>query len=514
MKKITLVFAAALIALTSCMENFLDVRPMGKFIPEKASDFENLLNNDRTIEFQFMDNNRGCETSFLDDNYQITQAMSDERYGVGMVNQERYAAYVFYNPIFDPHEPDAIYTNIFKAMNLFNTVIEGIEGCPEEERDSDIGKKLIAQAKAARAWSYMNAAFVWGPMYNPGAANDAKAFPYRKSSDPTVNEDLHTTAQMMEYLKQDLEESLVGAPDNVLNPTRANKAAVYALLAQYYMYQRDWQKMYENASASWNASLAVKGGADNMLYNYNDFQYIPESVTVPSGQDPETMMSIGYFPGGVYAPGDNFNKSYSKENLFYRVGTFSHGEDYMLSDDYLSIFDFDTDRRAQLFILKVVGYGDEIQYSNYREDKFGQASTMGITYSEVLLMKAEAAARLGNKGEALDALNTLRAYRYIPSAAKLEGGEAMTQDELLNEILTERRREMPVGTIQRVIDLKRYQYDAGKPWSKSEIRHTIGNQVYKANITDPVFNKTFSNVIIRYNPHWGLTEETKEYRPK
>ena len=87
MKKITLVFAAALIALTSCMENFLDVRPMGKFIPEKASDFENLLNNDRTIEFQFMDNNRGCETSFLDDNYQITQAMSDERYAVGMVNQ-------------------------------------------------------------------------------------------------------------------------------------------------------------------------------------------------------------------------------------------------------------------------------------------------------------------------------------------------------------------------------------------------------------------------------------------
>mgnify|MGYP002546517102 CR=1 FL=1 len=69
--------------------------------------------------------------------------------------------------------------------------------------------------------------------------------------------------------------------------------------------------------------------------------------------------------------------------------------------------------------------------------------TQGFSYPELLLMRAEAYARNSRKTEALSDLNTLRKYRYdnTQGSTDLPNGAALTEDQLLEEILKERRRE-------------------------------------------------------------------------
>ena len=145
---------------------------------------------------------------------------------------------------------------------------------------------------------------------------------------------------------------------------------------------------------------------------------------------------------------------------------------YYPSDDWASIFDKEKDLRWTKFVLKDHGYNttvgdvvydDGIQLVYYRDEL---SITEGVTYPLLLLMKAEAAARTNNLSAALADLNLLRKYRYKGPDSDLAGGTSLSQDQLLNEILTERRREQPLVSFQRTLDLKRYAQDAGKPWSK------------------------------------------------
>ena len=90
----------------------------------------------------------------------------------------------------------------------------------------------------------------------------------------------------------------------------------------------------------------------------------------------------------------------------------------------------------------------------------------------------------------------------------------MSQDQLLTEILTERRREQPLATFQRTLDLKRYALDAGKPWSKSVITHQCGDKKWSKSITDSYYQSLpIDNVILKYNPQWGISENTTVYDP-
>lgn len=509
---------SAVLLLGSCMDNFLDVKPMGKLIPEKAADFENLLNHDNTVEFQFMDGNRGIRFAYLGDNYKITPALSENRFPVGAVNMDRYAAYIFYDPVLNPMESDMTWDRLYQAISIFNSVIDGVEGLSDEEKNSDLGQRLVAQAKAARAWCYLNGVFIWGPMWNPSGNNDNRVMPYRTTGSPVVqNPDLHTTAEIFEFIKTDLEASLEKVPEQVSNPSRANKAAVKALFAQYYMYQRNWNEMLKYADQAWTESLSkVNGDVDKLIYNLNDFQYIEKTVTPKPGESREVYLSLGYFPDGVMDGSEPFKKSQNRESLFFRVGTFSSGEDYLPSDEFISLFDPAKDRRYQLFMLDLAGHGNELVKSYYRSnmDKMADNVNNGITYPELLLMRAEAYARSGNTASALADLNLLRKYRYTGSVTDLTGAGSLNQDALLYEILKERRREMNVGSHQRFIDLKRYMYDTGKPWSKSVIEHKIGSQTFSKPLTDPIFNGRISNVIISYNPHWKLEPDTRNYQPK
>lgn len=521
MKNISYIAVAvtAMFSLTSC-DHFLDVKPVGKMIPTEVSQFENILNNSLTVDTYFMmDNNRGCCYAALGDNLEISENQAKYQYTATYPNLDILAAYTFYPTLLDPVSTPFTWTYSFKAIGYFNNVIDGVNAIDNE---SEYAKGVIAQARLGRAWQYMNFVLCYGPMYDPSSANDTKVLPLRTSGDPTVgNGDLNTTAEIFAQVKEDLDYACDNCPNQVVNHSRADRACAYALRAEYYMYTQDWQNMLADATKAWDLAVQNAGGVDKLIYNYNDFYY--EAVTEvnpPAGCDPEPYMVLR-------GPDDQFEQTTHREILLYRRNPYGNAPSrYYPSADWQSIFDSSADLRWKKFFFKEEGfiktiggvtYSDGVVLGDVRDDFM--YCTEGITYPQLLLEKAEAEARTGNLTAALQSLNTLRHYRYNYGdgvSTDLKNGSSLSADQLINEILTERRRELPLVSFQRVLDLKRYGLEAGKPWHKGFIIHKIGeNKVYSKTISDPVFNHIpIDNAIIKWNPQWGLTPNTQTFAPQ
>lgn len=494
----------------SCTK-YLDVKPVGQLIPSKVEELENLLNNTNTLENHFVDNNQGSFYAFLGDNLRISDNQIKYLYTNTHPNVDRYAAYTFYHPYTDPNKPQWVWNNgVYRATALFNTVVDEVEKMGAGA--TELGKIITAQAKAGRAWSYMVAGLSYGPMYNPNGSNDQRVIPYRVTGSPnTPNPELATTAQIMDLVEKDLKDALT-APAQVATPVRANLAAVHGLLAQLYMFKRDWPKMSEHAETAWSLSLAQRASVDQLIYNYNQLYYREDPNASPTpGTDVEVSLEL-------MGPDNLLLQSTNREQLFYRTG--AYGYNVYPSTEFINLFDPETDMRHKLFMLKALGYSttvagvkhdDGIQSFYYRDNKM--IRSQGLTYPEVLLMKAEANARLNQLGKALTDLNTLRKYRYKGTNTDLANGTTLNQDQLLHEILKERRRELPVGTFQRTLDLKRFVYDTGKPWSKTKIERTIAGKTYSANLDSKFYTLEISNAIILLNPAWGLQTNDQAYLP-
>lgn len=516
--KLKLLYAS--LGLTLCMgcHDFLDVKPVGKLIPTEVEEFENLLNNENTVNWYYKDNNQGSLLATMTDNFEISENQANYSYTATSYTVERYTAYIFKRPYRNPVNTDHFWEwGTYRAAGLLNNVIDGVEDA-KTAKTAVLADELAAQAKAARAWGYLTMAMIYGPVYDPASANDTKTIPYRTSASPAeANPDRATTAEVFKLAKEDIEFALEHAPDNVANPSRMNKCAVQALMAYYYMFTRDFGKMLEYADMAWKTALAQRGSVDQLIYNYNEFYYEEDPAVNPSpGTDAEVNLDLK-------GPDELLNQTYHREILLYRriaYGRSSSGG--YPSKEFLSLFDTEKDLRYKLFALNGLGYSKEVgdtKYDDgvvrqyYQEDKMEM--TQGFSYPEVLLMRAEAYARTHNTTAALADLNTLRKYRYSQEGGTdLENGSTLSEDQLLEEILKERRRELPFSTFQRFLDLKRLALDTGKPWCKTTVEHKVGNKTYSAPVNSEYFILPIPNNIIMYNPHWGLKQNTTPYDPK
>ena len=99
-KNIYLIGVAISLTLFSSCGDFLDVKPVGQMIPTEVSQFENILNNTITLDYQFIDNNYGCFYAFLGDNVKISENQMKFNYNATFPNQEIIAAYKYYSPVY------------------------------------------------------------------------------------------------------------------------------------------------------------------------------------------------------------------------------------------------------------------------------------------------------------------------------------------------------------------------------------------------------------------------------
>lgn len=290
--------------------------------------------------------------------------------------------------------------------------------------DEAYKNRLIGEAKFLRAVSYFYLVRGWGsvPIQEQSLINRvpvADVYAY-------IVKDL-TDAMAVLPVKSDYTSKDVG---------RATKGAAQGLLAKVYLYMKDWQKAYDNATAvitsgqyglESNYAVIWRASSENGIESLFEIQARGESIAHGVQQYSQTQgaRGSGGWGWGFNVPSQDLLNAFNAEGDVVRR-------------DATIIFRGETlwDGRPAPLTLENPMYNEKA----YSSANLGADDTdKNIRYlrlGEVYLIQAEAANELGRSGEALTALNTIR------TRVNLSNVTTTDQAALRQLIWKERRLEL------------------------------------------------------------------------
>lgn len=390
--KLNKIFAAAValgaMALTSC-DSFLDIQPVGKVIPTTAAEYRSLL----TEAYVTVPDDRGLATMRTDEvlmDATLSANDLDSYLDIWRWNDDT------------PGENTATFSwrQYYHVLFIANYVIEQQNNITEGT-EAEI-RQMVGESYMLRAYMHFllvnNHAPAYSKVSNPASV---KAIPLKLDSDveSTLSRDnledvyksiIADLASAQEYLNVDNWDLGINY--------RFNTLSVDALRSRVYLYMENWSK----ALAAARRVLAVKSelaDVNSLLPNaYNSV---------------ENIVALEQVMGAQYT------RAVKVDRDFYRL--------YNSNDQ----------RRRTYF--------NQVTSSNILLTKGGSNTyTCTLRVGEVLLNAAEAAWHSNEFDAARQYLLTLQKARFNENGytAKAEAVEAMSNDELLDEILTERAREL------------------------------------------------------------------------
>jgi starch-binding outer membrane protein, SusD/RagB family len=352
------------------------------------------------------------------------------------------------------------YATIYRANKVINNVL------PE----TPLRQRLIAEAKALRAYSYLDLVSLWGDV--PLVTGDIAPSDYNTIS-RTPKADVYV--QIEKDLQEAIEELPLKSQYGGGDKFRMSKGAAQALLGKAYLYQEKWPlavTLFEAVISSGQYGLESSVGVafseagefgkeslfevnydKNQSYDWGNFpwDWRPESNIHIQLMGPRADF-YAKAPADSLIGGWGFNSPKAKlYNAFVAAG--------------------DVKRRAATIMseaeLKAIGGNwtnpEAYDYEGFFQRKYGTyASQTGgpvaelnygtnwrlLRYADVLLMAAEAHHRAGSGGTGLEYLNQVR--RRSDLGALSVSGEA-----LFEAIIRERQLELAFEG-HRYIDLVRW----------------------------------------------------------
>ncbi len=418
MKKIRHIFLVILsIGLLSCTDDFVDILPYGKVIPNNTDDLAKLLNESTYI------NGVGRYSA---DIYLRVDDYTRPQDKLSSWDLQTIKLYTW-RDFLTQTEYDFYYNLNYQIIAIANFVLEHIDHYPKGERfkiENTKGRALFLRANA-----YFFLINAYAKMYNAATAGTDLGVPL--PLEMNINEKLprSTVQQAYDLIIKDLKQAVTLLDPKFKYNTWPCKAAAYALLGRVYLYQKKYAKSAENSKQALELYSA--------LTDYNTFAY-----KEPKSKNPAAGIS-GYE--------DDLQSN--KELLFYYKTT-----GYVLSGLYISAslinaYDKENDLRFRYFISDRDQAGTDLKgvYITVNTQMvFGWA---GITTSEVYLNYCEALIRGPSQmQESLTWLNKLRKNRYDASTyVPYQSADPATA---LKEVMLERRRELRF-TFWRWVDMKR-----------------------------------------------------------
>ena len=431
MKKYILILAGALL-LFSCRD-YLDVVPKGYIIPNSVAEYELLLiggDNGPNL------TNNASVLHFTNDNFYF----SSQEIGSGSNNlNTNYALYAWNdNRYADPTVACSAWNDAYRNIYTFNKIIEDIDGATLAAGDTEeLRKRVKAQAYYGRAYEYLFLVNIFAKQYKESSAGSDLGVPLVLKADVTQTlPSRGTVAGVYAQILEDLNKAVQGLPEtsNIMNlPTLG---AGYALMARTSLYKND----YENAK---KYSLLALDKNSN-LFDYTQADFTNGNLSVKNAEQYATHF--------FSLPGNGF-LSESAVALFPQDGV----DDKRLSEQFMA--------REVLENGEVTGYRYILGTNDY-----SYKGTTSVSIGEMYITQAEAEARLGNSGVAINLLNTLRDKR-IADNVPLSEADFPTQNDLVKFCLEERRREM-IYTNTRLFDLKRENLEPA--FAKETIHKVLG----------------------------------------
>ena len=323
---------------------------------------------------------------------------------------------IFQNMLIDSNLlVNTYWTNAYQKVYMANAILEGVEhsaSLPPVEKQRIKGEALIIRSVL---FYYLQQ--LYGDI------------PYPVTTNYLVNQSIGKTpsAEVLMHIESDLKKAVPLLPDTYRNTERIflNSKAGQLFLAKVLMSQKKWNE----------SEILLKEIRQSSLYQ---FQNDATKVFEKSG----THILWQLKP-------KNSGDAVKEVSTYYFSN--SAPTSVALSPSLVSIFDATDQRRINWITAVTVGAN-----TWYRVNKYKNISNNLTEYSivlrleEVYLLLAEALANQDKTTEALPLVNTIRQRSGISVLT-----QPITKENLLNEILTENRKEFFAETGHRFIDLKR-----------------------------------------------------------
>ena len=339
------------------------------------------------------------------------------------------------------------YQKIFRA-NMVLEYLDRVSG------DEVVKNRLRAESHFIRAYSYLNLANTFSLPYSE-ENKDEMGIVLKSTTSFEENVGRATVERTHEQIEREIQEALktdVKFSDGQRRIWRASLPAVYAFAARYYLQRNDY------AGALDYANKALEEYGELVDYNVEmSFDENPSTVTINPGTPEAEVVEI-QLPY-TYRARDEFDVILDWKELYF-LRLLDNGSYWFLpSKELLALYDKQYDLRWKYHYVQNYSYMRGMTSPAYSWPGyvfFGrQYIPSGPTTAEMVLIKAECQARLGDYVEAMNTVNILRAKRIDESApTEVINLSATSQEEAIRKILEERRRELPFSA--RWADIRRF----------------------------------------------------------
>lgn len=344
-------------------------------------------------------------------------------------------------------QPEKVWFMGYNVINRCNIILSNIDDANGSETQK---KEIKGQAQAIRAICYFNLIQNFQQTY--AIAKEKRGLILRLNEDDPYSMPFSTVGETYAQIVKDLTDAKSNLGNfSRNNPYEMDLDVVNGVLARVYLVMNNWQGAYDAASAAFaNHSTLMtreqwRDGFDKVI----------------DMGCPEIMWAMEMTEYNNLGGGTQYNFWYNQDSS-YGEG-FSDGPIYgflnfFATQQYVDLFEETDDR--YMFWHRTANVDPEIN-TKWAYDKFkhygdANGAVGGNTRpqismmrgSEMLLIKAEAAAQLGKTGEALQLLNTLQTARNATPS---------TGSDLLEDIYKERRKELLGEGVTGMYDLVRLQ---------------------------------------------------------
>ncbi|MBK0378545.1 RagB/SusD family nutrient uptake outer membrane protein [Mucilaginibacter segetis] len=306
------------------------------------------------------------------------------------------------------------YTAPYQAIAYTNIVLDAL---PKVTANGQARKDAVkGEALFTRASYHFALAQLFAAAYDQASAGTDLGIALRLTADIESKAPRASMAETYASITGDLQQALTLLPDMPAAKYLPGRAAAYGMLSRVYLAMRDYPK----AGACADSCLTL-------YHTLLDYNTVAVSATAPFQQ-----FNAEVIYDARSSPPSSLTQSRAKiDTALYRS---YNGNDL---------------RKTAYF--KANADGTQAYKGSYTGLTNGALFT-GIATDEILLTKAECAARAGKNADALLALNTLLEQRwkkgtFIPYTTTDNG-------QLLSIILQERRKELLFRGV-RLMDLKR-----------------------------------------------------------
>lgn len=400
----------------SCKKSFLEIKPKGRVIASKTSDYDLLLNNLDLIVITGADGHvlPGDEVTVKDPAWT----------GASFRDKQLFKwDFNIYTPDEDAKETLTPVKGLYMYNKIINEVMESTEGTEV------VKKSLQAEAYAGRAWTNFLLINYYGKPYNSATSATDPGFPLITEAD--INGGPYTRAtvqQVYDLIISDLAKAIpnliyAGVPHR----SRMSKAAAQGLLAKVYIFMGKYTEALPLLNESISNLAQSASTAPTLLLNYNTA--FPGFPTAPNDQENvyAKVMSNGYLSGS--------------QTLVYLTPEADalYGATDVRRAKWLTSFTFPNG-------LKLVKRGSTT------------VSFWGVRVPELYLFRAELKARMDDLAGAVSELEFFRANRMPAADSKVPAAAQASKKALLQFIMEERIREFSV-TGYRWFDMRRLSVD-------------------------------------------------------